>query len=157
MDSEKGFTLIEVLASLVIISIVLTSFMGIFANTNKLAVSNSEKLVVINLADSYMERFKVAQEDTINIDRLEDNKISFPPTLKNCPVSGKTENKCETITLYKPAKINTKEYSVEFYISQDKGEKNLSLFNVVVEVRAVDSNISSKVEGYVTDVKKITE
>lgn len=149
MKDERGFTLVEVLASLVIISLVLTSFMAIFSNTNALAVSNSEKLVVINLADSYLERFKVNPEDTINIERPNNSKIAFPPSMISCPKAERINNGCRRVELFKPAKINGKEYMVEFQISQDRDEKILSLYDVVVKVTSSDSGLSSSVEGYV--------
>lgn len=151
MKNEKGFTLVEVLASLVIISIVLMSFMAIFGNTNRLAITNSEKLVVINLADSYLERFKIDPKGTINLKRLSNiPEYSFPPTLTACPVEGKTNNMCTTISLNNLDPVNSKKYVVTIHISQDASEKNLSIYNIVVTVKADASKLSSSVEGYVS-------
>ncbi|ANU16931.1 hypothetical protein BBI11_07810 [Planococcus maritimus] len=134
MENENGFTLVEVLASLVIISIVLMSFMAIFSNTNKLAVSNSEKLVVINLADAYLERVKVQADEYIEF-----------------PTADKCNSKEMPSFIYN---INEKDYRIEVNTYQDLDECSLSLINVVVIVTAVDSNMSSSVEGYISDVSK---
>ena len=134
METEKGFTLVEVLASLVIISIVLMSFMAIFSNTNKLAVGNSEKLVVINLADAYLERVKVQP----------DEYIEFPSATK-------CNSKEMPSFIYN---INDKDYNIKVNASQDSDECNLSLINVVVTVTAINSNMSSSVEGYISDVSE---
>lgn len=52
MKNEKRFTLVEVLASHVIITIILLSFFQIFISNNKYANANIEKLVIVNLADA---------------------------------------------------------------------------------------------------------
>lgn len=164
MDNEKGFTLIEVLASLVIISLVLMSFMGIFANTNKLAVRNSEKLVVINLADAYLERVKVDPDGTINLvgEKFKDSPPphqKFPPDFIECRDSENrviSNKHCYTVTLDKLDLFNEKYYDVTIKFSQttESNEDNLSedvlsLINVEVTVTARESKLSSTVEGYV--------
>ncbi|GKW46804.1 prepilin-type N-terminal cleavage/methylation domain-containing protein [Planococcus sp. NCCP-2050] len=131
MKNEKGFTLVEVLASLVIISIVLVSFMVIFGNTNRLAVTNSEKLVVINLADAYLERVKVNPNEFIN---------NYPPAPPTSISNGKT---------LPPYKINDKFYRITIDVSQNSSEVSLSLLNVKVSVQSTKTNMKSTVEGYV--------
>lgn len=133
MNNDRGFTLVEVLASLVILSIVLTSFTAVFANTNRLAVTNSEKLVVINLADSYLERVKLTPNEFID---------SYPP-LKNI------DSKQKPSFIHT---INEKNYDVLIKI---KKETSAPLLSVVVVVKAVDSNVSSSVEGFVPYVMSI--
>lgn len=135
MKNERGFTLVEVLASLVILSIVLMSFMAVFGNTNKVSVRNSEKLVIVNLADSYLERVKASPANYIS---------PFPPTKMN-----------ESKSIPQPLiKMNNKNYKVEIKVTQSEDEFNkLSLLNVLVTVRSEDSQISSSVEGYVSYVK----
>ncbi|AQU79050.1 hypothetical protein AJGP001_07150 [Planococcus faecalis] len=131
MNNDRGFTLVEVLASLVILSIVLTSFTVVFANTNRLAVSNNEKLVVINLADAYLERVKANPSEFIT---------PFPPTIQNAS-KGKVQSSFE---------MNSKKYKVTIKISQTTDEFNkLSLLNVVVTVNSETSKHKSSVEGYV--------
>lgn len=161
MKDEKGFTLIEVLASLVIISIVLMSFMSIFSNTNALAVSNSEKLVVINLADAYLERVKVDPKGTLNFTD-ETKSLMEELSMVDCamiePVAS-VKRKCKEKILVLD-KINGKDYNVLLSFSQTMDidntdttvntEKDISLLNVVVTVTAVQSNISSSVEGYIS-------
>lgn len=144
MKNERGFTLVEVLVSLVIISIVLMSFTAVFANTNKMAINNSEKLVVINLADSYLERVRMNPTEFIG---------TLPPVLGTCSPS-ETGKSCKTITVNpRPSPINGKNYDVVIKIKQNLKEKNLSLLEVIVTVKAVDSKVSSSVEGYVSYAK----
>lgn len=129
MKNEKGFTLVEVLASLVIISIVLMSFMAIFTNTNRLAVSNSEKLVVINLADAYLERIKMSPGEFITPSPI--NKTSMSKAIPNHNMNGK-------------------EYEVSLKVSPPKDGRNLKLLDIVVTVSLENSNLSSSVEGYIS-------
>lgn len=58
LKSEKGFSLIEVVASIVLISIILLMFAQIFVSTNHTAAVNTEKLVTINLADAVLAKLK---------------------------------------------------------------------------------------------------
>lgn len=164
MESEKGFTLVEVLAALVIISIILTSSIAIFSNTNALAVSNSEKLVVINLADAYLERLKADPVGTINNDINDDSKtISEVINLRSCPLIASTQKKVcpETVLDNELTKLNGKQYKVTIQFSQTQNnsssrihsEKDLQLINVLVTVSSPTSKISSSVEGYISDEK----
>lgn len=61
ITKERGFTLIEVVASIVIIGIVLISFSQLFIQSNKTAVYNNEKLVLINFADAELERIQATK------------------------------------------------------------------------------------------------
>jgi prepilin-type N-terminal cleavage/methylation domain-containing protein len=160
MISEKGFTLVEVLASLVIISIILMSSVAIFSNTNALAVNNSEKLVVINLADAYLERLKTDPVGTLsNSDNDIEVTLSEMINLNSCPIL-KLEKICPEIILNNEiTKLNDKQYKVSVQFSQTQSktasrihsEKDLQLINVLVTVSSPTSNISSSVEGYIAD------
>lgn len=131
MKDERGFTLVEVLAALVIISIVLMSFMSIFANTNAQAVSNTEKLVVINLADAYLERVKVNPSEFIT---------PFPPTKQN-------ESKGKPPLVIE---LNDRKYNISINVTQNLIEfRDLSLLNIEVKVESQSSKHSSSVEGYI--------
>src|SRR5690606_9298817 len=57
--NESGFTLVEVLASLVIISIIFIGAFNLIISTNEVAVSNNNRLVAINLGKATIERIKV--------------------------------------------------------------------------------------------------
>lgn len=62
LKEEKGLTMLEVVASIAVLAIILLSFSQLFIQNNAVANKNTEKLVVINLADAYLERIKVAHE-----------------------------------------------------------------------------------------------
>lgn len=133
--NEKGFSLIEVIASIVIISIVLLSFFQLFIQSNKTAVANNEKLVVINLADAELERLKLDP---------------FTETLPIPNSNSYNINKNKIVTL------NNKTYSVNIKGTQNAGtnnttsEKDLKLINVWITVTAPNGKTKSSVEGYVS-------
>ena len=131
MDAnEKGFSLIEVIASIVIISIVLLSFFQLFIQSNNTAVANNEKLVVINLADAQLERLKLNYSSLTDIDKLTSlNKKTYEIT---------------------PIVLNSKTYNTQVLASVTTEEKNLGLVNIVVTVTAPNGKTKSSVEGYVS-------
>lgn len=143
-ENEKGFSLIEVIASIVIISIVLLSFFQLFIQTNKTAVSNNEKLVVINLADATLERIKVTP---IKIDTNITNMSDY--------FNGSTSDS----NLYpKSIILNNKKYLISYVASQNSStlknakytEKDLNLIKVVVTVTAENRKTKGSSEGYVS-------
>lgn len=119
MKNEKGFTLLEVLASLVIVTIVLLSFSQIFISNNQYANMNTERLVVANLADAQLERIRLMAM------KLEPD-VTFPDF-----------------------ELNNKTYKVTVRSSQTVEEANMKIQNVVVNVSATDSKANTTVEGYV--------
>lgn len=58
MKLEHGFTLLELLASIVIIVIVLTSFFSFFSQSAMFSKKNEENLVAMNLAREVLETVK---------------------------------------------------------------------------------------------------
>lgn len=119
MNNEQGFTLVEVVASLAIITIILLSFSSIFITNNKQAITNNEKLVIINLADAQLERFRAMA-------KLIDNTTS----IENIEMNGKT-------------------YLVTVDYNQTPEETNMGIQNVLVTVSTDDNKLSTSVEGYV--------
>lgn len=139
MKNEKGLTLVEVLAAVVLISIVLMGFMALFGTTNKLAVTNSEKLVVINLADAHLERLK-----TDPVIYFKDAGLTFP--------TAKITNRIEET---RAESINGKNYLVTIELTPPNSslQNAQSLLNVLITVKASTSNLSSSVEGFVPYAK----
>lgn len=127
LKEERGFSLIEVVASLVIITIVLLSFSQLFIQSNKTAAYNSEKILLINLADAELERIKI------------DPFTFFNKPLTN-PINTK---KTKTILL------NKQNYNITITASQNTDEFNMKIFNVLVTSSSNNSNAKVSVEGYV--------
>ncbi|MER2262852.1 MAG: prepilin-type N-terminal cleavage/methylation domain-containing protein [Psychrobacillus sp.] len=130
MVNQKGLTLVEVLASLAIISIVLLSFFQLIINSNENATSNNEKLVMIYLADAELERLKIDPSNLFIVD-LENSTFEIKENLE------------------KVIKLNNKDYKISIKTSQNNDEKKMKLLNVVIKVRMDSSKSSSTVEGYI--------
>lgn len=130
MINEKGFSLLEVLGSLVILTIIFLSFFQIFINSNKIAAVNNEKLVMIYLADANLERTKI-------------DPFEHLPKIDPKSNSLYKETKAHKISL------NDKEYTVTLNTTQNLKEKELNMFNIEVKVTSNTYKSSSSVEGYV--------
>lgn len=147
-SNEKGFTLIEVIASIVLISIVLLSFSLIFIQTNKTAAHNNEKLVTINLADAALAKVRAKSYTKITtpgatlqdyfIDKTTTNKKLMDPPLE-IEMNGKTY----TVT-YKPSQSKVAPSNSNY------SEEQLNLIKVVVTVTSPDGKIKGSSEGYVS-------
>lgn len=55
--NERGFTLIEIIASLVLISIILLSFINVFVQTTKTRVASEQIVTATYIAQQEMEKF----------------------------------------------------------------------------------------------------
>jgi len=147
---NKGFTLLEVLVSLVILSIIILTFSSIFVFSTRTAVSNNDDLVAVNLAKATLEKiehdpYKYINDPNTGSVNYETDPVTFDKN--NCPANNSA---CQSLF----SQIsNNKTFSISVTASQKSttGDKNLKLINVVVEVKLDNSKpiISSKTEGYV--------
>lgn len=144
LQNSKGFTLIEVVASIIILSIVLLSFSMVFIQTNKTAAYNNEKLVTVNLADAILAKIKSKTYTGIPEDKLEyyfTHSALTKDNALNLPLEIEMNEKIYTIS-YLPSQSTTKLTSYS--------EKDLNLVKVVVTVTAPDGKTKGSSEGYVT-------
>ncbi|MBD8034550.1 MULTISPECIES: type IV pilus modification PilV family protein [Solibacillus] len=131
LKKEEGFTLIEVVSSIVIITIVLLSFSQLFIQSNKTAAYNNEKLVAINMAEAELERLKL---------------MPFAEYLPSID-STKLYN-FETISdIEKKLYSDGDNYRLNIKATQTSEEKNRKLINIVITVKY--RNSKSTVEGYI--------
>lgn len=144
IQNSKGFTLIEVIASIIIITIVLLSFSQIFIQTNRTAAVNTEKLVTINLADAMLARVrantytKASDIQSYFVDNTQPNK-----KLKNPPLEIDLNGKTYTVS-YKASQNTTTAKNTQF------SEKDLNLIKVVVTVTSPNGKTTGSSEGYVS-------
>ncbi|WP_077706093.1 type IV pilus modification PilV family protein [Virgibacillus dokdonensis] len=146
---QRGFTLVEVLASLVMLSVILIGVSQLFIFTNKAAASNNEKLIVLNLSKATMERLKMEPSAFFLPEEITDQQTTFDyETCTRLGLSGCKQR-------YQPT-INDRVYSIVITASQSAGgrtvhEKSLGLINVMVSVEDETGRINNQVEGYVND------
>lgn len=147
LKNDQGFSIVEIVASIIIISIILLSFSQLIIQSNKYALKNNEKLVTINLADAILVKLKsqvFAENPTITDmnDYFKDN-TEADPVKKNPPLQ---------------IKMNGKIYKISYVASQNpnklnntkSSEKELKLIKVRVTVTAPDNKTKGTTEGYVS-------
>ncbi|MER2008533.1 MAG: prepilin-type N-terminal cleavage/methylation domain-containing protein [Psychrobacillus sp.] len=146
LKEERGFSLIEVVASLIIITIVLLSFSQLFIQSNKIVHKNNEKLITVNLADAMLVRLKSESfsynPDFSNVNEYFKDTIETDPVKKKPPTLIKMNNK-EYVVSYVSSQSNSK------IINSNYSETNLKLVKVVVTVTAPDGKTKGSSEGYV--------
>lgn len=131
LKQQRGFSLIEVVAALVIITIVLLSFSQLFIQSNKTAAYNNEKLVAINMAEAELERLKL---------------MPFAEHLP--PPDSTTIYIFETTSdIVKKLYSDGDNYRLSIKATQTPDEKNRNLINIVVTVKY--KNSESTAEGYI--------
>lgn len=151
LKNNQGFTLIEVLASFVIITILVVSFSLFFSQNASTASYNNEKLVVTNLADAMLVNLQQltftkaaahTSNSTYDLQQYFQDASQPSPTLKKPPTAIVMNGKTYTIT-YRAVQNQTKQTSVGF------SEKDLNLITVVVTVTSPDGKTKSSTEGFV--------
>ena len=149
-QNENGISLIEVVASLAIITLILLSFSQFFIQAKKTSAYNNEKIVTINLADGVLARLQNRTYTNLNTSDLsvyfQDTQQS-DPLLKNPPTAIQINDKVYTVT-YKlsqaPEKLKKEEVPISYY-----SEAELGLIKVVVTVTSPNGKTKGSSEGYV--------
>ncbi|WP_458120012.1 type IV pilus modification PilV family protein [Paenibacillus sp. Z6-24] len=161
---EQGFTLIEVMAAIVILSIVSLGLMAYFSNSLSFSKSNENKTVMVNLARSalvYAEKQDFDKWKTY----LEDNKAIQAEGCKTADSCSKyallTDDTAALSFILNPV-INGITYKVSINSqlqSQNTGSsKKASPYLMPIQVKVKGPDIESRqgdtvVEGYITDEK----
>lgn len=130
LKNNRGFTLVEAIASIVLITLALISFYHLYINSYKTATFNNDHLVAINMAEAELERIKLSP---------------FEPDYLPPINTSSTYN--EKITRVKELYDGGEKYDLEIIATQNNEEKNNKLINVVVTVEY--NGKKSTVEGYV--------
>jgi prepilin-type N-terminal cleavage/methylation domain-containing protein len=173
LKQEKGFTLIEVLAAIVILSIVSLVLTSYFTNAMSYSKSNQNKTIMVNLARNalfYVEKqdFKKMKDYFILNDAIEAEEC----TLVNCIYSSSFSNKTALANVLNPT-VNDIRYKINIVYQPelvnnpsstptnggitpiDKSAVKDYLIPVKVEVGRVESNGQPDyyvmLEGYITD------
>jgi len=136
-SNKQGFTLVEVIVSITILSIIILTFSSIFLFTNNTANRNNEKLVAVHLAKATLESVK--------------GNPSYYFVLTESGITPGEGFQFENDSIKITQIINDQNYEVKIKLTLDNGQKELSLVHVLVEAKLLDSKtpITSKVEGYV--------
>jgi len=162
---ERGFTLLEVAAALLIISFIFIGILSLMQSTKKLSSENIDQLVMTSFATGSLKRF--LDTPTLYISDIKENKNvnennsceKIKPI--NCyfeqmsftePVDIASYNQKNADASLYHLKANDKDYYLRFTLTQDEHEKRKELINVIAFV-SKDSNFKKgrvKVEGYLS-------
>lgn len=170
-QGESGFSLLEVLAAITILSIVSLAMTAFFIQAMSYAKGNQNKTVAVNLARYglfFMEKvnyqmFKnyFAANSTLSPEGCEKlNIVTCGSDGAKAELFNKTANMWEALT----PTVNGREYriSIEYHreFLKNNGKEDLSGYLLPITVRAWDASKSStnarssaEVEGYITDEK----
>lgn len=135
MRNNRGFTLIEVLASIVILSILATVFFHMFVFSQKTTTNSKEKLVAINVAQGVLERIKYGAHD----------EITAPGTYTVANCTSSSDPTCEARYIIT---VNDIHYTIEIQIG-GKVDSEMNLHSAKVFVYDDDRKIQSTVKGFV--------
>lgn len=125
--TEKGFTLVEVIAAVILIGIILISFIGIFVQTTKTRVASEQLVDATYYAQQEMEKiYLLSQLDFSLIDSgMKDN--GYTKEIDARPINYDTSK----TTTYK----NSDTYDYTIYVTfKEKIDGQPKLNGVVVEV-----------------------
>ncbi|WP_238557873.1 type IV pilus modification PilV family protein [Paenibacillus shenyangensis] len=161
---EQGFTLIEVMAALVILAIVSLGLMAYFGDSLSFSKSNENKTVMVNLARSALV-YAEKQDFEKWKKYLEENKTvqaGLCKTADSCGAYTLLVNDTSTLSYILNPVINGITYQVSIQSQLQSGGKGVteegSVYLMPVQVRVQGPEIESRqedtvVEGYITDEK----
>lgn len=170
LKQEKGFTLIEVLAAIVILSIVSLVLTSYFTNAMSYSKSNQNKTIMVNLARNalfYVEKQDFEEMKDYFITKGNDAIEAEECTLVNCSYSNLFSNMTALANVLNPT-VNDIRYKINIIYQPelvdnpsttpiDKSAVKDYLIPVKVEVRRVENNeqpaYNVMLEGYITDEK----
>ena len=146
LKKDRGFTLLEVLLAIAILSIIFTAVMGFFSQSFTYTKQNESKTVGINFARNVLNY--IEHQDFEKMKGLSVNEVEVELDADSC--SSKSDGKeflinCNAIL---NSKINNVEYDAKVLINPEgKTELTNFLIPVTVEVQWNDKTV--EVEGVV--------
>ncbi|AZU63512.1 prepilin-type N-terminal cleavage/methylation domain-containing protein [Neobacillus mesonae] len=150
LKNQKGVTLVEVLASIVILSIILISIMGFFPQMGLMNKQNEEKSQAINIAKEILVGWQESNEVKTFISQS-DRIIGFTPSYVNENVNY-THFDYNKYPNYYYFETDKNQYNVEIKIkkSPDKSASVLHVHQIVIKLQNKKGNIIAETYGYIT-------
>ncbi|UJF28159.1 prepilin-type N-terminal cleavage/methylation domain-containing protein [Planococcus sp. 107-1] len=118
IKSEKGLTLVEVLAATVILGIVLISFMSFFAQSARFTVHNSEKLTAVEVAEDVMGEIRQGKT-AIPTAKYKNFEIFIAVT--DGPANTKLKKAVITVKNTSKSELKSKDFVTEMYFKPASG------------------------------------
>lgn len=132
MKNDKGFTLVEILASLTILGIVFIGFMTVFPQMTKFNEKTEDKLISMNLAKKELAEWQLRTYSWNEFEQYSEEKIDGE-TVKRIP--GFEDN--AEIILYKKEDLEKNQH-----------EESVSLHKVHINLKE-NGKIISETFGYI--------
>lgn len=167
---EEGFTLIEVMAAIVILAVVSLVLMSYFSDSLSYAKSNANKTVMVNLARNalvYAEKqdfdtWKTYFQSNPSIDSQKCESIT------NCSMYASLVEQPQVLAAVLNPIVNGVQYRVAIQYQKDllqastgtagtiKGQESAYLLPIQITVHGIEEKsgqVGTIVEGYITDEK----
>lgn len=111
IQNNRGLTLVEILAALVILGIVLVTFMSFFTQSAKFTAFNNEKLTAVQVAEDVVAQVRIGD---LVIGSYEDYEVSIeieegPENLKKAII---------TVTSVSERELKSKPFITEMYFEE---------------------------------------
>lgn len=173
---DEGFTLLEILAAITIVSVVSLAMMAFFVNALSSAKGNQNKTVVVNLARNALYYIEKQDFDTLKAYFMSTSKVISPEGCSRthedsdsviCTGDGSTAladlfNRSDFLLEVLTPNVNGRDYvlTVEFeenyFTAKDKPlEGYLLPVKIIAQTKGTEGNNRDRteVEGYVSDEK----
>lgn len=144
MKNNQGFTLVEILTSILLLCIVGGAFFQFFILSQKTTTESKEKLVAVNLAQSVLEQIKT--KEYIEIPDLKDIEVNDFPKVYTIDNACSSNNQ-DCIDRYKKT-INNSTYFIEIEVNVNQ-DADLPLLEITVNVFNENSKQESSVKGLI--------
>lgn len=145
LKQERGISLVEVVASIVILSIVIILGMSIFSQMEKTNSNSKENLDTANIGKELLFELKKINFTNINNKSISELNENFPIEVITL------ENNMKDLSFTGTYQYLDKIYGVNIYISKDVEMDTRSHRRVMIEVKNSRDNISSTFHGYLTN------
>ncbi|MEK3883602.1 type II secretion system protein [Paenibacillus sp. PL2-23] len=161
-DRERGFTLVEVIAAFLILSVVALAMTTFFTNAMSYAKGNQSKTVMINLARNalfYMEKQEFGPIRTYFANPVNGGEISCTTAICSGRVRGLVSNGDQLPEVLMPT-VNGIQYQITIQYQPElmaelgaEMESYLIPISVVVKLAEGSGNAreETRVEGYITN------
>ena len=136
-NNQSGFTLLEVLAAITILSIVLITFFSFFSQGILFSSKNEDKIVAVNLA-----------RDVLGVIKTNEQMIDSSNTSEEIITTFLTELKLESTPPYCFTQYNDCYYPRVSILPPTPEEERLNLVRVKVEIYLEEERLLTETYGY---------
>lgn len=146
---QKGLTLIEVVASIVILSIVLILAISIFSQMVKTNSNSKENLETASIGKEILVEMKKIKFTSIHNKPISEINKTFP--IKVTSIEANTIQNIEYLSLIGTYQYFNNDYGITIHISKEIEENTKNYRRMKINIKNSRNNISSTIHGYLTN------